>query len=63
MTFEDCRVGRLDVTRAQLRQVDLRGAELAAVDGTAGLKGATISEQQLLELAGAFADHLGLTVR
>jgi uncharacterized protein YjbI with pentapeptide repeats len=63
MSFEGCRVGRLDVTRAQLGAVDLRGAELAGLDGTAGLKGATISPQQLLDLAGALAEHLGVTVR
>jgi uncharacterized protein YjbI with pentapeptide repeats len=63
VTLTDCRVGRLDVTRAQLRDVDLRGADLRGIDGTAGLKGATISEQQLLDLAGALAEHLGLTVR
>jgi uncharacterized protein YjbI with pentapeptide repeats len=63
VTFVECRVGRLDVTRAQLREVDLRGADLAGIDGTAGLKGATISRHQLLELADALAAHLGVTVR
>lgn len=63
LVVRDCRVGRLDVTRASLTDVDLRGADLAAVDGLAGLRGATISEEQLVELAPALAAHVGLTVR
>ncbi len=62
LVLEDCRVRRLDVQGAVLRDVDLRGAELARIDGPAGLKGARISEQQLLELASVFAAHLGVTV-
>ncbi len=62
LVLEDCRVGRLDVQGAALVDVDLRGAELARIDGPAGLKGATISEQQLAELAAVFAAHLGVVV-
>jgi uncharacterized protein YjbI with pentapeptide repeats len=62
LTVRRCRIGRLDVTRASLTDTDLRGAELRAVDGLAGLAGATISEEQLVELAPALAAHVGLTV-
>ena len=57
-----CRVGRLDVTRATLDRVDLRGAELTALRGLASLRGATITPEQLTDLAPHFAEHLGLTV-
>ncbi len=56
------RTDRLDVGSASLRRVDLRGAELRGVDGLAGLRGATVSAQQLLELSPVMAAHLGLTV-
>ena len=62
LVLEDCRVRRLDVQGATLREVDLRGAEMSRIDGPAGLKGARISEHQLLELASVFAAHLGVTV-
>lgn len=58
----DCRVRRLDLTHATLTEVDLRGADLSGLDGPAGLAGATISEQQLIDLAALLAAHLGITV-
>ena len=63
LTFEDCRVRRLDVTGATLRDADVRGIrDLQHLDGIAGLAGATISTEQLVELAPALAEHLGLRV-
>ncbi len=58
----DGALGRLDVTGADLRDVDLRGADLRAPTGLAGLAGAVVSPAQLLELAPALADHVGLRV-
>jgi uncharacterized protein YjbI with pentapeptide repeats len=55
-------VQRLDVTRATLSRVDLRGADLSGLDGLAHLRGAVISGDQLLELAPALAEHLGIDV-
>lgn len=63
LTFEDCRVRRLDVTGATLADTDVRGLrDLQHLDGVAGLAGATISTEQLVELAPALAGHLGLRV-
>ncbi|WP_136518121.1 pentapeptide repeat-containing protein [Cellulomonas telluris] len=60
----DCDVRRLDTSDARLRDVDLRGARLTGgVDGVGGLAGATISGDQLLDLAPLLAAHLGLRVR
>ena len=55
-------VGRLDVTGAVLRDVDLRGADLRALTGLGGLAGAVVSTGQLTSLAPALADHVGLRV-
>lgn len=62
VSLENCRVGQLDVTRATLDRVDLRGADLAGLRGLAHLRGATITPEQLVELAPAMAAHLGLTI-
>ncbi|WP_167581579.1 pentapeptide repeat-containing protein [Kineococcus rubinsiae] len=58
--FEDCRIGHLDVHAATLTAVDLSAAELEGVAGVGGLRGARISDVQLLQLAPAFAEHLGV---
>ena len=63
VTFTGCRVGQLDLTRATLDRVDLRGADYSALRGLANLRGATISSDQLTDLAPHLAAHLGLTVK
>lgn len=60
--FSDCTVGTLEAREAQIKEVDLRGAQLSRIVGLAGLKGAVISEEQLVELAPSLAQHLGLVV-
>lgn len=61
--FEDCRVRRLDVTGAALAEVDLRGLTgLERIDGVTSLRGATITVEQLVELAPALADAAGIVV-
>jgi uncharacterized protein YjbI with pentapeptide repeats len=58
-----CDIGVLDVTGARLTEVDLSGSTIREVRGIEGLRGATISPSQLLELAPALAAHVGLKVR
>ncbi len=48
---------------ATLTSVDLSDARLVEPKGLTSLRGATVSRVQLLELADAFADQLGITVR
>lgn len=55
-------IGSLDVSRANLVDVDLRGAEFSSIRGVDGLRGATITELQLAELAPMIASHLGIRV-
>ena len=62
VTFEGCRLVGPDFNQARLKAVDLSGAHLAAPRGLTSLSGATISRLQLLDLAPAFADQLGITV-
>ena len=60
--FEDCRVGTLRLRGGSLSDVDLRGLEMRVVSGVSSLAGATISGEQLTELAPLLAQHLGLQV-
>lgn len=59
----DTGISTLDLSGASLEHVDLRGARLERIIGLTGLRGATISPEQLVELAPALAEHLGLDVR
>lgn len=62
VSFTDCRIGRLELTGSRLADVDLRGAQLSDVGDLAGLAGATVSLEQLLDLAPLMASRLGVKV-
>ena len=62
VSFEDCTVDELVVTRATMRDVDLRGLEMSAIRSLEGLAGATIDSHQAARLAQHFAAQLGLRV-
>jgi uncharacterized protein YjbI with pentapeptide repeats len=56
------RVGHLNVRDSTLEDVDLRGMTLASIDGVLDLGGATVSPEQLDQLAPVLAESLGLRV-
>ena len=60
--FTDCRIGRLELAGSRLADVDLRGAQLSDVGDLTGLSGATVSLEQLLDLAPLMAARLGVKV-
>ena len=62
VSFDGCRIATLNSSGAKLTDVDLRGADLGQIVGVEGLRGATISAEQLQLMAPAFAELLGLTV-
>lgn len=63
-SFPGSTIERLVLNSASLSKVDLRGAiSLGVSDGVTALKGATISEVQLVELAPSFAHALGVVVK
>lgn len=62
LSFVRSCVDRLVLHGATLEDVDLTGAELAALDGLAGLRGAQISQAQLTQLAPALAASMGIRV-
>lgn len=62
MRISNTKIAQLDVQRAQLTDVDLRGADLSSITGLTELRGATISPQQLTLLAPLFAHEMGLRI-
>lgn len=62
LTVVDCIIERLSLHEARLAQVDLTGATLTHLGGITGLAGATITGDQCLDLARAFAAALRIDV-
>ena len=62
VAIRDCRIGTLDLSRATCVTVDIRGSEFSVVNGLEGLRGVTVSEEQLGLLAPILASHLGIVV-
>ncbi len=63
VTFQGCELHGAAFDNAHLKNVDFRHAhELSITSGYASLKGATISTSQLVHLAPALADVLGIAV-
>jgi len=62
LAFDSTRVAALNASGARFADVDLRGAEVGQVIGMTGLRGATISPEQLQLMAPALADLAGLVV-
>ncbi len=60
--YQDCDMRAAQFSQVTLRDVDLRGSRLEGIGGLAGMRGARISNEQLLELAPALAAQLGLRV-
>jgi hypothetical protein len=63
VSFDGCVLTTAQWSKATLAEVDLSGARLVAPQGVTSLRGATIGRLQLMELADAFADQLGIRVR
>lgn len=62
LQFRDCSIGTLVLTGAELADVDLRSAEFHSVTSLAHLRGATVSEMQLHQLAPHLAAQAGIEV-
>jgi uncharacterized protein YjbI with pentapeptide repeats len=60
--FAGSRLVAPEFGRATMKDVDLGGADLVGPKGLAGLRGATVSQLQLIDLAPALATELGIRV-
>ena len=62
VAFAGCTAQSLTVRGARHTDTDLRGLDFCRIDETAGLRGATISEQQLSDLASVMTAAAGIRV-
>lgn len=62
VAFAGSRIGRIDLAGSTLDSFDLRGAHLVDIGSVDGLRGATITLDQLLSLAPAMAERLGVRI-
>lgn len=62
MAFDGSRIARLEPAGSKLTDVDLRGAQLSDLASVEGLRGATVTVDQLLDLAPLLAARLGIRV-
>lgn len=62
LAFDETETRVLDVTRATLADVDLRGLQFRQVNGLDGLKGSTMSSAQVTDLAAMFAAKIGIDI-
>lgn len=62
LALTGCRIDHLILGGGSLRDVDLRGAEFHEITGIDALRGATVSPEQLHELAPLLAQHLGIEI-
>lgn len=62
LALPDCRIDHLILGGGTLRDVDLRGAESHEITGIDALRGATVSADQLHDLAPLLAQHLGIEI-
>ncbi|KRB78326.1 hypothetical protein ASE01_03345 [Nocardioides sp. Root190] len=61
--FSETRLSRLTAQQGTFEHVDLRGADIAEIDGLDSLRGVVISPRQLHDLAPALAAERGIVVR
>ena len=62
VAFRDTTIGQLRLRGSRLSHVDLRGARLGLVEPVAGLRGAVVTVEQVLDLAPDLAAALGILV-
>lgn len=63
VTFAGCTLTRADFSRATLTKADLRGAELDITAGYESLRGAIMTTAQLISIAPALAQQIGITIK
>ena len=61
--FINCTINKIIFTNARMLNVDISKSFVEALNGTSSLRGATISHDQLLQLAPSFAAEAGIKIK
>lgn len=61
--FIDCDFEDVEFSEATLQHVDLTESRILSVKGLRGLKGATINQEQLVQLAPSMAQEIGIIIQ
>lgn len=60
--FEECVLSQADFSNTFCKRVEFSETNLSSIKGIAGLKGAIISEQNLIQIAPLLANNFGISV-
>lgn len=60
--FEKCMLDTIDFSNCKMKNVQFKSCSLATIKGTNGLAGATISDQNLIEIAPLLASELKISI-
>ena len=60
--FERCDLTGLQVSQAELEGARLHGSTLGGIQGAGGLRGVVVSSDQIVPLAHALLDAMGVTI-
>ena len=62
VTFSNCELEQTNFDQAVCQAADFRGENLSLVQGILGLKGAMVSQEQLVQIAPLLAAELGFVI-
>lgn len=63
VAFINCTIAKISFAGAKLRSVDLSQSSIESIQGLESIKGATISHDQLIQLAPYFAAEIGIKIK
>jgi hypothetical protein len=60
--FENCVIEKIELSQSKLKDVDFSSSELRVISGIESFRGATVSQQQLYDLAPYIAREFGIII-
>lgn len=63
VVFENCSIDRFQISNAKLQRVDFAGSQLGEIFGISSMKGAIVSDSQLIAIAPYIAREIGISIQ